>query len=92
MGDISLQFQEIVPDMDDTEFMFNEKQSIRDSSRTLKRYGSTCCNSLRNNETLIQHIVEKTDTLQGIALKYGCTVSWGSGQTIPQAVMEVKLQ
>ncbi|XP_017092135.2 myb-like protein H isoform X1 [Drosophila bipectinata] len=67
------QFQEIVPDMDDTEFMFNEKQSIRDSSRTLKRYGSTCCNSLRNNETLIQHIVEKTDTLQGIALKYGCT-------------------
>uniref|UniRef100_B5DSS7 LysM domain-containing protein n=1 Tax=Drosophila pseudoobscura pseudoobscura TaxID=46245 RepID=B5DSS7_DROPS len=59
--------------MDDTEFMFNEKQSIRDSSRTLKRYGSTCCNSMRNNETLIRHIVEKTDTLQGIALKYGCT-------------------
>jgi len=26
-----LQFQEIVPDMDDSEFMFNEKQSIRDS-------------------------------------------------------------
>jgi len=70
-----LQFQEIVPDMDDSEFMFNEKQSIRDSGRTLKRYGSTCCNSLRNNETLIRHIVEKTDTLQGIALKYGCTVS-----------------
>ncbi|KAH8257861.1 hypothetical protein KR038_002148, partial [Drosophila bunnanda] len=70
---IPLQFQEIVPDMDDTEFMFNEKQSIRDSSRTLKRYGSTCCNSMRNNETLIRHIVEKTDTLQGIALKYGCT-------------------
>ncbi|XP_039492693.1 histone-lysine N-methyltransferase, H3 lysine-79 specific isoform X1 [Drosophila santomea] len=67
------QFQEIVPDMDDSEFMFNEKQSIRDSGRTLKRYGSTCCNSLRNNETLIRHIVEKTDTLQGIALKYGCT-------------------
>jgi len=61
--------------MDDSEFMFNEKQSIRDSGRTLKRYGSTCCNSLRNNETLIRHIVEKTDTLQGIALKYGCTVS-----------------
>ncbi|XP_017144139.1 uncharacterized protein LOC108156904 isoform X2 [Drosophila miranda] len=70
---LSSYFQEIVPDMDDTEFMFNEKQSIRDSSRTLKRYGSTCCNSMRNNETLIRHIVEKTDTLQGIALKYGCT-------------------
>ncbi|KAH8407950.1 hypothetical protein KR222_004991, partial [Zaprionus bogoriensis] len=70
---IHLQFQEIVPDMDDSEFMFNEKQSIRDSSRTLKKYGSTCCNSLRNNEILIRHTVEKTDTLQGISLKYGAT-------------------
>ncbi|XP_023175590.1 myb-like protein I isoform X2 [Drosophila hydei] len=59
--------------MDDTEFMFNEKQSIRDSSRTLKKYGSTCCNNLRNNEILIRHTVEKTDTLQGISLKYGAT-------------------
>ncbi|XP_034117943.2 uncharacterized protein DDB_G0281497 isoform X1 [Drosophila albomicans] len=68
------QFQEIVPDMDDSEFMFNEKQSIRDSSRTLKKYGSTCCNSMmRNNEILIRHTVEKTDTLQGISLKYGAT-------------------
>lgn len=71
----SLQFHEIVPDMDD-EFMFNEKQSIRDSARSLKKYGSTCCNhQIRNNETLVRHDVEKTDTLQGIALKYGCTVS-----------------
>ncbi|EDW80848.1 uncharacterized protein Dwil_GK11342, isoform A [Drosophila willistoni] len=67
------QFQEIVPDMDDSEFMFNEKQSIRDSSRTLKKYGSTCCHNMRNNETLIRHMVDKSDTLQGIALKYGCT-------------------
>lgn len=69
-----LQFHEIVPDMDD-EFVFNEKQSIRDSSRSLKKYGSTCCNqNIRNNETLVRHEIEKTDTLQGIALKYGCTV------------------
>ncbi|XP_030381770.1 uncharacterized protein LOC115629447 isoform X2 [Scaptodrosophila lebanonensis] len=69
------QFQEIVPDMDDTEFMFNEKQSIRDSARTLKKYGSTCSNN-RSNETLmlIRHEVEKNDTLQGIALKYNCTM------------------
>ncbi|KAM7360023.1 lysM peptidoglycan-binding domain-containing protein red isoform 1-T1 [Cochliomyia hominivorax] len=67
------QFHEIVPDMDD-EFMFNEKQSIRESARSLKKYGSTCCNhQIRNNETLVRHDVEKTDTLQGIALKYGCT-------------------
>uniref|UniRef100_T1PCT8 LysM domain protein n=1 Tax=Musca domestica TaxID=7370 RepID=T1PCT8_MUSDO len=67
------QFHEIVPDMDD-DFVFNEKQSIRDSSRSLKKYGSTCCNqNIRNNEILVRHVVEKTDTLQGIALKYGCT-------------------
>lgn len=58
--------------------MFNEKQSIRESARSLKKYGSTCCNhQIRNNETLVRHEVEKTDTLQGIALKYGCTVSMG---------------
>ena len=58
----------------DDEYLFNEKQSIRDSARSLKKYGSTCCNHIRNNETLVRHEIEKTDTLQGIALKYGCTV------------------
>ena len=53
---------------------FNEKQSIRDSTKSLKKYGSTC-NHVRNSEILIRHEVEKTDTLQGISLKYGCTVS-----------------
>lgn len=52
---------------------FNERQSIRDSARQLKKYGSTC-NHVRNNEYLIRHNLEQTDTLQGIALKYGCTV------------------
>lgn len=65
------QFTEIVPDMDE-DYMFNEKQSIRESARSLKKYGSTC-NHVRNDEVLIRHEVEKTDTLQGIALKYGCT-------------------
>uniref|UniRef100_A0A1A9WNH5 LysM domain-containing protein n=1 Tax=Glossina brevipalpis TaxID=37001 RepID=A0A1A9WNH5_9MUSC len=58
----------------DDEFVFSEKQSIRESARSLKKYGSTCCNhSMRSNEALIRHDIEKTDTLQGIALKYGCT-------------------
>lgn len=52
---------------------FNERQSIRDSARQLKKYGSTC-NHVRNNEYLVRHDLEQTDTLQGIALKYGCTV------------------
>lgn len=73
--DLVLQFHEIVPDMDD-EFVFGEKQSIRESARSLKKYGSTCCNhNVRSNEALIRHDIERTDTLQGIALKYGCTVS-----------------
>lgn len=53
--------------------LFNERQSIRDSARQLKKYGSTC-NHVRNNEYLIRHNLQQTDTLQGIALKYGCTV------------------
>lgn len=55
------------------ERLVNEKQSIRDSARQLKKYGSTC-NHVRNTEQLIRHELQKTDTLQGIALKYGCTV------------------
>lgn len=57
----------------DEDHFFNEKKSIRESARSLKKYGSTC-NHVRNNEVLIRHELEKTDTLQGIALKYGCTV------------------
>lgn len=54
--------------------MLSERQSIRESARQLKKYGSTC-NHVRNNEYFIRHNLEQTDTLQGIALKYGCTVS-----------------
>lgn len=53
---------------------FGERQSIRDSARQLKKYGSTC-NHVRNNDYLVRHNVQQSDTLQGIALKYGCTVS-----------------
>lgn len=66
------QFQEIVPDMDDDYNTLNEKQSIRESARSLKKYGSTSYN-MRSNEVVIRHEINKTDTLQGIALKYGCT-------------------
>lgn len=59
--------------MNETHSLNSEKQSIRDSAKSLKKYGSTC-NHVRNNEVLIRHEVEKEDTLQGIALKYGCTV------------------
>lgn len=72
------------------ETIFGEKQSIRDSARTLKKYGSisgggTSCGTsgsgsssrspaLLATEALIRHDVERTDTLQGIALKYGCSM------------------
>lgn len=57
----------------ENESLFNERQSIRDSARQLKKYGSTC-NHVRNHEYLIRHNLDQSDTLQGIALKYGCTV------------------
>lgn len=72
------------------ETIFGEKQSIRDSARTLKKYGSISgsssggtgggsCGGSRSpallaTEALIRHDVERTDTLQGIALKYGCSM------------------
>lgn len=57
----------------ENESLFNERQSIRDSARQLKKYGSTC-NHVRNNDVFIRHNLDQSDTLQGIALKYGCTV------------------
>ncbi|KAG4074267.1 hypothetical protein HA402_008676 [Bradysia odoriphaga] len=65
------EFKEIVSEMED-DYFFTEKHSIRESARSLKKYGSTC-NHVRNELLLIRHELEKTDTLQGIALKYGCT-------------------
>lgn len=53
---------------------FSEKQSIKDSLKSLKKYGSTC-NHMKRPEHYITHAVQKTDTLQGIALKYNTTVS-----------------
>ncbi|GLV43325.1 red Malpighian tubules [Carabus blaptoides fortunei] len=50
----------------------NEKLSIRNSVKSLKRYGSTSSHT-KLNETLVKHIISSADTLQGIALKYGVT-------------------
>ncbi|KAJ8934447.1 hypothetical protein NQ314_013321 [Rhamnusium bicolor] len=50
-----------------------EKLSIRDSARSLKKYGSTSRHVTRN-ENYIKHFVSNTDTLQGIALKYNVTI------------------
>ncbi|XP_076661864.1 lysM peptidoglycan-binding domain-containing protein red [Halictus rubicundus] len=49
-----------------------ERMCIRDSGKTLKKYGSTVKHVIRT-ENLIKHAVSATDTLQGIALKYGVT-------------------
>lgn len=50
-----------------------ERMCIRDTGKTLKKYGSTAKHITRN-ENLLKHTVSTTDTLQGIALKYGVTV------------------
>lgn len=52
-----------------------EKLSIRDSAKALKKYGSTSSKYSTRNENFIKHTVSSADTLQGIALKYGVTVS-----------------
>ncbi|XP_043680788.1 lysM and putative peptidoglycan-binding domain-containing protein 2 [Vespula pensylvanica] len=49
-----------------------ERRCIADTGKTLRKYGSTAKHMTRA-ESLIKHIVVSTDTLQGIALKYGVT-------------------
>lgn len=51
-----------------------ERLSIRESAKSLKKYGSTSKHVTRN-QNFIKHTVSSSDTLQGIALKYGVTVS-----------------
>lgn len=51
-----------------------EKLSIRESSKSLKKYGSTS-KHVTKNENYLKHYVTNTDTLQGIALRYDVTVS-----------------
>lgn len=58
--------------MDDDDQMYSEKQSIRESGRALKKYGSVS-NHVRNSDVLIRHDLVKDETLAGIALKYECT-------------------
>lgn len=84
-----IKFVKLVSDgtMED-ETIFGEKQSIRDSARALKKYGSISGGGgggsgsgvggsrspALTTEALIRHDVDRTDTLQGIALKYGCSM------------------
>ncbi|RLU22552.1 hypothetical protein DMN91_004830 [Ooceraea biroi] len=49
-----------------------ERRCIRDTGKALKKYGSTAKHMTRT-ESLVKHTVCPTDTLQGIALKYGVT-------------------
>lgn len=56
--------------------MMDERQSIKDSLRCLRKYGSTSTNNhCKFPDEFIKHMVGDRDTLQGIALKYGVTVS-----------------
>lgn len=56
-------------------FRFTKSIAFSDSARSFKKYGT--CNHVRNptKEALIRHDVVSADTLQGISLKYGCSVS-----------------
>jgi len=51
----------------------SEEKGLLGSSRSHRRYGSTVVN-MKKVEYIVRHLVSKSDTLQGIALKYGVTV------------------
>ncbi|GFG28639.1 hypothetical protein Cfor_06572 [Coptotermes formosanus] len=50
-----------------------ERRSIRDSAKSLKKYGSTC-NHFKRQDHFVKHYVLEGETMQGIALKYGVTM------------------
>jgi hypothetical protein len=59
------------------ETFFSEKSSFL--NQNYKKYGTSNHNNLKRNQTmevLIRHDLSKTDTLQGIAIQYGCSVSF----------------
>lgn len=54
----------------------DERVSIRDNTKPLRKYGSINSNNtnfVRNEHHCIKHVVAQTDTLQGLALKYSVT-------------------
>jgi hypothetical protein len=56
------------------ETYFSEKSNFAIAKH--KKYGTTNYNNQKRNqaEILIRHDLTKTDTLQGIAIQYGCSV------------------
>ena len=50
---------------------------IGKSAKSKTKYGTTT-NAVYTNETYLKHVLDKTDTLQGLALKYGVAVSFCS--------------
>lgn len=50
----------------------DDDRSLSHASGAAKDYGTV---TTRVNPGYVQHAVQKSDTLQGIALKYGTTVS-----------------
>jgi LysM repeat protein len=63
------------------ETFFSEKSSF--ANQNYKKYGTTAHNNLKRNqqaEVLIRHELTKTDTLQGIAIQYGVSVSFNVKQ------------
>lgn len=58
------------------ETFFSEKSSF--ANQNYKKYGTTNHNNMKRSqqsEALVRHDLSKSDTLQGIAIQYGCSVS-----------------
>jgi hypothetical protein len=73
-----------MPIMEQSSFI-SEKSSF--ANQNYKKYGTTSHNgALKRNqptqEVLIRHDLSKADTLQGIAIQYGCSVSLSLSKVI----------
>ena len=67
----------------------NERASLGIHSKKRMTYGSTAQSS-QTNETFLKHYVKPGETMQGITLKYGVTVSIGSQSGTQSSVHQQK--
>ncbi len=65
----------------------NERSSLGIHTKKHTKYGSTSQSS-QTNETFLKHYLQPNETMQGIALKYGVTVSKHaqSGTTMKRSI------
>ncbi|KAI2796369.1 LysM and putative peptidoglycan-binding domain-containing protein 3 [Blomia tropicalis] len=75
-------YHKLINEADDHEIINHERYELKNrikdrnnSSNSLQNDQKTCDRLMSDNVTYIHHQIQENETLQGIALRYGCSVS-----------------